>query len=415
MALGVDRCIIRRNSHPFCTYDKIIGTSNTPVNSVRFRSAGQRQPVWSCSAEMFISHYFPTDYEDGRTKFRAAAEKANADLHVYGANVRGPEGNAVTTDVALIGQKDAPYVLLCNSATHGVEGFCGSGIFSGFLDSGETQILPRKIRLVFIHALNCHGYAWLRRVTEENVDLNRNFIDHNQPPPRNTEYSKLHPFILPDVWDARTISKSTEELESYASKTSTFKLQSVLTGGQYDHPDGIFYGGRKPTKSHRRFMEIVENHVVGAEHILFLDWHTGLGPYGTGELIGMTRPGSHHGDRVNNWFSHGLEAPSEGQSPSAPLTGTIGSGLRRFFAETETEITSLTVEFGTYPVRDVLMPLIADNWLHAKGNLESDQGRSIKKQIRKALFPDEADWKELVWVRGRQILRRGIRGLATLE
>ena len=364
---------------------------------------------------MSIEYYFPSDFADSRVRFRAAAEKAGADLKIYDAGSKGPDGTTVTTDVALLGQNDAPYVFLCNSATHGVEGFCGAGIFTGFLDSGETQKLPTNVRLVFIHALNCHGYAWLRRVTEENVDLNRNFIDHAQSPPRNREYSKLHPFILPNVWNQKTIAKSIEKLETYASKTSIFKLQSVLTGGQYDHPDGIFYGGREPTKAHRRFIEIVENHIFGSEHILFLDWHTGLGPYGTGELLGMTRPGSHHGDRVNDWFGHGLEVPAEGQTVSAPLTGTIGSGLRRLFSDTETEITSLTVEFGTYPVRDVLMPLIADNWLHVNGKTDSDQGRPIKKQIRKALFPDEDDWKELVWIRGRQILRRGIRGLAALS
>ena len=81
----------------------------------------------------------------------------------------------------------------------------------------------------------------------------------------------------------------------------------------------------------------------------------------------MTRPGSAHGDRVSTWFRNGLSTPAEGQSLSAPTSGTIGSGLRRRFADTETEITSLTVEFGTYSVREVLMALIADNWLHARG------------------------------------------------
>jgi len=31
-------------------------------------------------------------------------------------------------------------------------------------------------------AVNPHGFAWLRRVNEDNVDLNRNFIDFPQPP-----------------------------------------------------------------------------------------------------------------------------------------------------------------------------------------------------------------------------------------
>ena len=363
-----------------------------------------------------MSHleYFPQDYRAGRASFLAATEKAGARIATYDAGSTGPDGEPVFTDVALLGHEDAPNVFLCNTATHGVEGFCGSGILTGFLDSGGTAALPDNVRLVFIHALNCHGFAWVRRVTEENVDLNRNFLDHDQPHPKNTEYTKLHPVILPDDWDDKTVAASREKLERYATKHSLYKLQSVLTGGQYDHPDGIFFGGKEPTGAQMRFRRIVEEHVVGAGHVLFLDWHTGLGSYGAGELLGMTRPGSPHGDRVSKWFINGLAAPAEGQSLSAPLSGTIGSGLRRRLADTETEITSLTVEFGTYSVREVLMALIADNWLHAKGEVDSDVGRAIKAQVRKALYPDEDDWKELVWVRGRQILRRGIKGLGEL-
>lgn len=363
---------------------------------------------------MSAVEYFPADYRTGRAAFCDAAEQAGATVISYAAGSTGPDGKPVFTDVALLGNPDAPHVLLCNSATHGVEGFCGSGVFTGWLASGGADGLPANVRVVLIHALNCHGFAWLRRVTEENVDLNRNFVDHTASHPRNTEYTKLHPAVLPDDWDKKTVDASEAKFEAYATKHSLYKLQSVLTGGQYDHPDGIFFGGRTPTVAHRRFLEIVDAHVVGARHVLFLDWHTGLGPYGTGELLGITRPGSAHGDRVSKWFGHGLATPAEGQSSSAPLTGTIGSGLRRRLSGTDTEVTSLTVEFGTYPVREVLMPLIADNWLHAKGDPASEAGAAIKAQIRKALYPDEDDWKELVWVRGRQLFRRGIQGLAEL-
>ncbi|MGZ0247370.1 MAG: M14 family metallopeptidase, partial [Alphaproteobacteria bacterium] len=363
-----------------------------------------------------MSHlnYFPQDYRAGRTAFLAAAEKAGARIATYDAGSTGPDGEPVYTDVALLGREDAPNVFLCNTATHGVEGFCGSGIITGFLDSGETNALPDNVRLVFIHALNCHGFAWVRRVTEENVDLNRNFVDHDQAHPKNAEYTKLHPVILPGDWEDKTVAAAKEKLERYATKHSLYKLQSVLTGGQYDHPDGIFFGGTEPTVAQLRFRQIVEEHVVGAGHVLFLDWHTGLGPYGAGELLGITRPGSPHGDRVSKWFINGLATPAEGQSLSAPLSGTIGSGLRRRLADTDTGVTSLTVEFGTYSVREVLLALIADNWLHAMGDVDSDIGRAIKAQVRKALYPDEDDWKELVWVRGRQILRRGMNGIAEI-
>ena len=89
----------------------------------------------------------------------------------------------------------------------------------------------------------------------------------------------------------------------------------------------------------------------------------------------------------------------------------VGGAVRRELAGAE--ITSVTIEFGTYPVRDVLRALQADNWLHLRGDPDSDLGREIKADIRRRLFPDEDDWNEMVHVRARQLLRRAVAGLAT--
>ena len=48
-----------------------------------------------------------------------------------------------------------------------------------------------------VHAINPHGFAWSRRVTEDNVDLNRNFVDHAQPYPSNPGYEELRAAICP--------------------------------------------------------------------------------------------------------------------------------------------------------------------------------------------------------------------------
>ena len=57
-------------------------------------------------------------------------------------------------------------------------------------------------------------------------------------------------------------------------------------------------------------------------------------------------------------------ARSKGPSLSAPLTGPIGSAARR--AGSGAEMTSLTIEFGTYAVREVLRALQADTGLHCE-------------------------------------------------
>ena len=76
------------------------------------------------------------------------------------------------------------------------------------------------------------------------------------------------------------------------------------------------------------------------------------------------------------------------------------------------KVRAITIEYGTYPVQEVLDALVEDNWLHLRGRIDSDLGRSIKSRIRRAFYPDESDWKELVFLRARQILRRAVAGVA---
>ena len=164
-----------------------------------------------------------------------------------------------------------------------------------------------------------------------------------------------------------------------------------------------------PTWSNSTFRDILDKHVTGARRIAFIDLHTGLGAYGAAEMIGGAGPSTPNGRRMRDWFGDIVTSPSAGNSSSAPLVGVIARSVRE--AAKGADVISATLEFGTYPVREVLHALLADNWLHAHGDVESPLGREIKADIRKRLFPDEDDWKERVLVQGVEILNRTLKGL----
>ncbi|MFM8989295.1 MAG: DUF2817 domain-containing protein, partial [Alphaproteobacteria bacterium] len=113
----------------------------------------------------------------------AAAAAAGAAIETHPHPLRGPAGERLFCDVARLGPARAARALVTMSATHGVEGHCGSGAQVATLREGLLRDLPRDTCAVAIHAINPHGFAWSRRVTEDNVDLNRNFVDHAQPYP----------------------------------------------------------------------------------------------------------------------------------------------------------------------------------------------------------------------------------------
>jgi len=350
---------------------------------------------------------FSFDYAAAREKFCTAAESAGAQLERYDNPGKAPDGGSLSSDVAILGDTGASRVLLVNAGTHGVEAFAGSAIEIGLLGAGH--IVPDNVRVVLIHAINPHGFAWLRRVTEENVDLNRNFLDHDGTRPTNSDYDTLHPVLCPERWDDRSRARSNKAIEDYARKHGAFALQTVVTRGQYDHPDGIFFGGQATTWSNRTFRAITEKHLAGTSLIAFIDLHTGLGHYGSAEMLAGASRDSPNGRRLHAWYGDALTSPHAATPTSAPLRGVIARAVRE--AANGADVVSATLEFGTYPVRVVLDALQADNWVHAHGDPASADGQTIKAQTRKALYPDEDDWKELVLVRGRQILNHALAGL----
>ncbi|MBM3523398.1 MAG: DUF2817 domain-containing protein, partial [Alphaproteobacteria bacterium] len=120
---------------------------------------------------------FSADYAEARSRFLAASKATGASLREYRNPNEGPRGEALATDVAWIGPVKARRVLALQTATHGVEGFCGSASMLDALQAGVSRALPADTALLMIHAINPHGFAWIRRTTEEGVDLNRNFVD----------------------------------------------------------------------------------------------------------------------------------------------------------------------------------------------------------------------------------------------
>ncbi|MBI3707301.1 MAG: DUF2817 domain-containing protein, partial [Proteobacteria bacterium] len=149
-----------------------------------------------------------------------------------------------------------------------------------WLADGLVRELPRDTSALVIHSINPHGFAWLRRVTEDNVDLNRNFVDHAQPYPENPAYSELATAICPPSWTDAARREARARLDAYVAKHDAKALQSAFSRGQYHHPDGLFFGGNAPTWSNRTLTRIFKTMLGRAKHIGVIDFHTGLGPYG---------------------------------------------------------------------------------------------------------------------------------------
>jgi len=353
---------------------------------------------------------FSESYAEARAKFcRAAAEAGGAIRSWLNPNARGPNGERLYLDTARFGPADATNMLVLISSTHGVEGHCGSGAQIAWLATGGADRLPKDTGALIVHAINPYGFAWTRRVTEDNVDLNRNFVDHARPHPVNAAYDELREAICPRDWiNGQAAADAT--LEAFRQRHGIMALQSAISSGQYGDPEGVFYGGRAPVWSNRTLRKILRREGAGVRHAAFIDLHTGLGPYGVGEIMNNHNPGHSGFARVKEWFGNEATSSDEGSSSSAPVGGDTNIALDDELPEAA--VTGITLEYGTLPVKAMLDAIRADNWLHIHGSLDSPEGRAIKARIRQAFYPDKNDWRRMVWERVVDVTRRMTKGLA---
>jgi hypothetical protein len=196
---------------------------------------------------------------------------------------------------------------------------------------------------------------------------------------------------------------------AYAQKNGMPALQQAVSGGQYTHPAGIFFGGTGPTWSRRTQSDIFRSKLASASKIGIIDYHTGLGPWGFGEQIAPVPRDSEAFKRAVRWFGGAVTSPSGGTSTSADISGdglTAAVGLLP-----QAEVTCLALEIGTLDVMQVLLALRADAWLHGHGDLRSAEGRAIKAQVRDAFYGDSDDWKGMVAGQSLLATRQAVAGL----
>lgn len=353
---------------------------------------------------------FAGSYAAARELCDEAARAAGAELRAYAHPLSGPGGEALATDTAWLGPRDAPRVLVLQSAMHGVEGFCGSGAQTDFLRHAPS--LPAGTAVLVIHAINPHGFAWLRRVTEDGVDLNRNFVDFSAPLPDNPGYDELHDAIVPEDLKPSTVKACNDRLAAYEKQHGRTAFEQALSAGQYRYRHGLFYGGSAPSWSRLTTEAIIADYrLVQRERVAVIDFHTGLGPFGYGEPICDHAPGSSGAGLARHWYGETLTEPALGTSVSVAKFGLSDYGWQALIGQ---PLVFVALEFGTYDFSSMIRVLRADHRLHAADSIDwhADDTQMVKAAMRRHFYPGTPDWQQMVLFRSRQVIAQALRGMA---
>lgn len=342
--------------------------------------------------------FFAPDYATARGRFRSAALAAGAALDALALDVRGPGSEELTIDIACIGTRRAQRVLLHTCGVHGVEAFAGSAVQLAAL--AEPPITPDGCALVLVHVLNPYGMAWLRRTNENNVDLNRNFLNPgDRGKGASPLYSRLDPLLNPP--NAAGPDGYPLRLAAAALRHGFAALKQAIAEGQYEFPRGLFYGGAALEAGPRLYLDWLRRNQSGAGYLFALDFHTGLGRHGEETLILEPDVGATPLAVLERALGKRLVDPAAGRA-SYRIRGGMGGALPE--ALHGRRIDFVLQEIGTRSPLAVLRALREENrWHHyGKGGL----AHWSKQALCEALNPAAVNWRRRAVDHGLSLLRR---------
>ncbi len=351
--------------------------------------------------------FYPTDYLTARRRLRDAAGRFGWHTESHPIAARGPGGGELALDV-FTSPRPAPATLILSSGVHGVEGPFGSAVQLFALNSWGNS---PPVRVVLVHAVNPFGFAHRRRFNEDNVDLNRNFLLPDQrytgSPPR---YADLDPLLNPPVPPARL-----DPFPLHAAwkvlKHGLPALKQAIAGGQYDHPRGIFFGGHRPAESVQICGEQLRHWLGESGSVFHLDFHTGLGPWGSFKLLLDIEPTADQRQWLTDRFGVGSFEVSEQNGVAYETVGGFGPwcAARRG----DREYLFACAEFGTYGPITVLTAVKRENQAHHWGTAGSAATERAKRRLAEVFVPASAAWRSRALEQAWELVDSAARGLAS--
>ncbi|MFU2158659.1 M14 family metallopeptidase [Caldisericum sp. AR60] len=228
------------------------------------------------------------DYESAKKRFRAHFEEFKrkfSDVAIESIPI--DENDNLFIDIIRI-FKDKPKTLIFTIGEHGVEGIFGSFIMEVFIQEILPMLNLEDTSIILVHPINPFGMKYLERTNKNNVDLNRNFLNSWDNIFKNTAYLSLR-----DVFEKSGSVENlvVERIKYYKDvlkiliQGKTKLVKNTLLIGQYESPNGLYYGGKDYEKETLLMIKLFENAFKISKQVVHIDIHTGYGPKDTMSVV----------------------------------------------------------------------------------------------------------------------------------
>ncbi len=352
---------------------------------------------------------YPSSYEQSRRNFRKLLPQSK----VYKISSRVDDD--LTIDYYFNDRSEKSRTLLIiNTGIHGPEAYLGSMALDYFIKNHQQNVIDQNVDLFLIHSLNPYGFKYDRRFTENNVDLNRNqSLTSALFKTKNEDYKNLFDILNPQEEVKSRKFRFYQTLGSIGLKlltgTKFSAIRRATAGGQYDYPNGLFFGGNKFEDNSIFLQQILKPHLKGRSKILFLDFHTGLGKREELHLITTS---------FKNNASASALAKVFPESKHYKVTKPTDKGFYRASGDLLTYISdispedaiviSLAAEFGTLgsgTIKQIetVSRMILENQGHFHGYETQKVKEKVKRDYMDLFFPQDESWKETAKLKVRHL------------
>ena len=369
--------------------------------------------------------YFLNSYDESRDAFlrqAAAMKETYRGVKLDRVSVAGKADSDLSVDVLYIpAQKARKRLLVLSSGVHGVEGFVGSAVQRMFLDEFAAPGLLEHTGLLIVHAMNPYGFKNIRRVTENNVDLNRNSdTDGKLFATKNAGYPSVTGLINPETKvDTRSAGNIFFHVRAVAMivKASMKALRQAILQGQYEYPRGLYFGGRDFEPQIKSVRPLISR--VAGEYplVMNIDLHTGYGERGVLHLF----PNPVKDKKVRSM----MEKVFEGYRIDWGDTGdfyTVTGDFSDFVGKLARKGTYLPMsfEYGTLDSQTTLGSMkslhitILENQGFQFGFASPEDGQRVKAAFKEMYYPSSPAWRTKVMADSRALFKSSLEKFKTL-
>jgi len=364
--------------------------------------------------------YFQESYNDCRKSFLAEAGKIKGNyknVDISNLKIESKVDPDLTIDYCYIpAQKTFERLLILTSAVHGVEGYVGSAVQQMVLKELLKEIRLDNIGLLLIHSINPYGFKYKRRVTENNIDLNRNCsTGKTLYESVNSGYSDLNGMLNPtQKANIKSVGNIFFQLNAIQKiiQYSMGTLRQAVLQGQYQYEKGVYFGGKELEPSIKAVTPLIQDIAQNYDMVFNIDLHTGYGKRGTMHLFPNPMKDEKKKTKIEDIFS-GTHIDWGDEDDFYTVTGDFTTYVGQVIPDKY--YLSMTFEFGTLDsqvtmgaIKSLHNVILENQGVHFGYKSKEDE-EGVKNRYLEGYYPSSIPWRSKAIMDARKTLLQALK------